>query len=133
MTSGVSSSEQLNIQRVGRISRSVNITKFFAMLIAAAMLFAPFAMQSGRAMAAMPAGHHDQSMSKDHCKGVPSADQDGKSSDNSCCAAMCTASVLPTQVRPYELQFSRILAVPAKVTLYRGVLSEISTPPPRAS
>lgn len=133
MTCEVWSSGQLNVHRGGRISPSVGISKFFAILIAAAMLFAPFAMQSGSAMAALPAGHHDQSMREDHCQGVPSTHQDGKSSDKSCCAAMCAASVLPTEVRPYELQFSRTLVVPAKMMLYHGVISEISTPPPRAS
>ena len=133
MTSVMSSRRQLNIHRDRRISPVVSISRLFAILIAAAMLFAPFAMQSGSAMAAMPSDHHSQTMSKDHCEGQPTTEKDTKSAEKDCCAAMCAASALPTQARPGEVKFSRLLAVPGTVTLYRGILSEISTPPPRVS
>lgn len=132
MTFGATSRGQLNIHRVGRISPAVSLSKLFAILIAAAMLFAPFAMQSGSAMAAMPSGHHSEMMTKDHCEGQ-ATDKDSGSADKSCCAAMCTASALPIQAQSNEVQFSRLSAVPGTVTLYSGILSEICTPPPRVS
>lgn len=126
-------SRQLNIHLGESMAPVVSISKLFAILIAAAMLFTPFAMQSGSAMAAMPSDHYSEMMSKDHCEGQPTTDKDSKSADKPCCASMCSASTLPAQARPNEVEFSRLLAVPGTVTLYRGVASEISTPPPRVS
>ena len=96
------------------------------------MLFAPFAMQSGSAMAAMPSAQHSKMVSDGHCEGQTD-DNGTEVADKSCCAAMCAAPALPTQDRTDMVEFSSLLAVPGQVALYSGVLSEISTPPPRVS
>ena len=87
------------------ISSAVSVSKLFAILVAAAMLFAPFAMQSGSAMAAMPSDHHGQTMEKGHCGGQPAKDKSGKSAEQACCAAMCTAAVAVASVAVIEPHF----------------------------
>jgi len=118
---------------VWRISRPVSIPRLFAILVAVAMLFAPVAMQSGSAMAAMPSDHHSEMTSSGHCGGQPAKHDGQQRPDMPCCAAMCAPSVLPTQAGSELLPFASLAAVPDAPAFPRGVLSEISTPPPRVS
>jgi hypothetical protein len=100
----------------------------FAILIAAATLFAPFGMQS--AMAA-PADHLSQMTSNDHCDGQPAQDQDHKSPDKSCCAAMCMAVAVEPAAGVEPLQFGRIVERPSLAEHPHSNLAELPTPPPR--
>ena len=103
----------------------------FAILIAAAMLFAPFAMRSGDAMAAMPSNHHSQAMDKSHCGNQPATEKDHKSTAKSCCAAMCTA-IAVAPVSPVEpVAYARNSDRPTIEQFGRGFLAELATPPPR--
>ena len=113
----------------GPISLSVILSRLFAVFIALSLMFGPLAM--GRAMAAVPAASHAQMSDDAHC--APADDEGDDATSDPCCAAMCAASALPTQARSNEVQFSRLLAVPAAASFHLGVLSEISTPPPRIS
>ena len=121
----------LKVRTLWPICSHVHLSKLFAILIAAAMLFAPFAMQSGSAMAAMPSGHHGEMMSKDHCDGQPAADADAGAADSPCCAAMCTAVAIPARQSEPEQVFVPLPAIPLAASQYRSVLGEIATQPPR--
>lgn len=113
------------------ICRLVSLSKLFAILIAAAMLFAPFAMQSGSAMAAMPSDHHGQMTGKDHCEGQPATDKDAEAASSPCCAAMCAAVAIPAPRLDADQVFTPLPATPLAASHYRSVLGEIATPPPR--
>ncbi len=117
--------------QITAMSPRVTCRSIFAILIAAAMLFAPFAMRSGGAMAAMPSNHHSQAMDKDHCGDQPATGKDHKSTGKSCCAAMCTAiAVVPgSPVEP--LGYARSVDRSALVQFGRSFLAKLPTPPPR--
>jgi hypothetical protein len=101
------------------------------MLIAAAMLFAPFAMQSGSAMAAMPADHHAQTTGGGHCEGQPVTGQDGKSADMPCCPAMCAAVAVPASAPVEPSSLARSVERPALAQFQHGFVAKLPTPPPR--
>jgi len=101
----------------------------FAILIAAAMLFAPFGMRS--AMAAAPADHHGQATAKDHCDGQPAPDQDDKSADKPCCAAMCMAVAIEPSARVEPPDFGRTAERPSPAERPHSYLAKLPTPPPR--
>ncbi len=109
----------------------VSISKFFAILIAAAMLFAPFAMQSGSAMAAVPTDHHAQMMGADHCEGESPTGKDSKSADQPCCAAMCTAIAVAPVSPADPPAFARSVERPSLNQSLHGFLAKLPTPPPR--
>lgn len=108
----------------------MGIRPLFAILIAAAMLFAPLVAGSGTAMASVPGDHHGQAMTSDHCAQPEEGDAD-KASDKPCCVAMCAATViaLPTEFEPQV--FGRQAVRPALVTSDHSFLAELPTPPPR--
>jgi len=109
----------------------VNLRPFFAILIAVAMLFAPLAMQSGSAMAAMPADQHSQKMEKSHCGDQPSKGAEQKSTGKSCCVATCTAIAIAPLSSSAPMMFLRVVG---QSGLYRAGLSflaKLPTPPPR--
>ena len=116
---------------MGSIGPAVSISKLFAILIAAAMLFAPFAMQSGSAMAAMPSDHHAQMMGKGHCEGQPTNDKDSKSAEKPCCAAMCAAVAVAAGSPIEPAVFARAVERPALEQFRHGFLAKLPTPPPR--
>jgi len=120
----------LNIHRVGGISPPVGMSKLFAILVAAAMLFAPFAMQSGRAMAAMPSDDHAM-MAQDHCEGQPAGDKDGTAAEDPCCAAMCAAVAIATRSPVESAVVARAAERPALERFRHGFLAKLPTPPPR--
>jgi hypothetical protein len=101
----------------------------FAFLIAIAMLFAPLGMQS--AMASTPADHHSQVMENGHCEGQPAQDQDHKSANEPCCAAMCLAVAVEPAARVEPLDFARIVTRPSLAERPDSYLAELPTPPPR--
>jgi hypothetical protein len=114
------------------IASGVSFRRFFAILIVAAMLFAPFAMQS--AMAPAPANHHAQMQANDHCDGQPAQDQDNNSSaDKPCCAAMCIAVAIAPASVIEPLEFDRTAERPALAGSPNSYLAKLPTPPPRVA
>ncbi|HET7710106.1 MAG TPA: hypothetical protein VFK50_11365 [Sphingomicrobium sp.] len=128
---GRSLGKRLKLCRLRSISPVVRITKLFAILIAAAMLFAPFAMQSGAAMAAMPSDQHAQTMDKGHCEGQPAGDKGSKSADTPCCAAMCAAVAVAAGSPAEPPAFSPAVERPPLNHSLHGFLARLPTPPPR--
>lgn len=109
----------------------VSIRPLLAILIAFAMSFAPFAMQAGSVMAAMPSEHHSQMMEKGHCGGQSSEGMADKELGKSCCVAMCTA-IAVAPVSPTEPPaLSRRVERPALAEFRHSYLTELATPPPR--
>ncbi len=102
----------------------------FAMLIALAMLFAPFAMQSGSARAAMPSDHA-QSMDAVHCSGETG--NDDQSADHSCCAAMCAGAALAPALAADFRMLTSGDDQPAIEQFGRSHLAKLPTPPPRTA
>ena len=109
----------------------VSISKVFAILIAVAMLFAPFAMQSGSAMAAVPSDRYALVMSTAHCEGQPATDKDGKSADMPCCTAMCAALALPPVSPADPVAIACSVERPPLKQFLHGFLAKLPTPPPR--
>lgn len=95
------------------------------------MLFAPFAMQSGAAMAAMPSDHHAQAMAEEHCEAPPAGDVDGKAAEKPCCAAMCSAIAFATGSPVEEMKFLRAVETPSREPFRHVFLAKLPTPPPR--
>lgn len=115
------------------ISLRVNMRAIFSILIAAAMLFAPLAMQSGAAMAMTPTDHHAQMVDKGHCGTTSSDTQDESTAGNNCCVAMCAA----VAIAPGTVVAPRI-SVQADPTaslqdFQFGFFGELPTPPPRVA
>jgi len=101
----------------------------FVPIMAIALLFAPFAMLTGMAMAT-PATHHGPMMDSGHCSDQP-VKKTSHPVDNSCCAAMCTA-VAPSPVGTSEPPLLPSLqASPAAQRHLHSFLAELPTPPPR--
>lgn len=120
----------LNISDVGRIWLGVSLRPIFTLIIAVAMLFAPLAMQSGSAMAAMP-DHHGQMTEKGHCGEQPAKSTDSKSEGKSCCVATCTAIAI-APIAPVEpLAFLRSVDRPSLEQFGPSFLAKLPTPPPR--
>jgi len=116
---------------MGGIARAVNMPKLFAILIAVAMLFAPFAMPIGSASAAMPSDHHAEMMGEDHCEGQPATGKDGRSAEKPCCAAVCGAVAVAMGSPLQPAIFARAVERPALDPFRPGFLAKLPTPPPR--
>ncbi|MBA3775930.1 MAG: hypothetical protein H0X11_05740 [Betaproteobacteria bacterium] len=124
-------SDLIEIHLPGAHMARVSFRPLFAILIAFAMSFAPFAMQAGSAMAATPSDHHSQMIEKGHCGGQSNEGKADKAPGKACCVAMCTA-IAVAQVSPTEpLAFSRSVERPGLVQFRRSYLTELATPPPR--
>ena len=121
----------LKTPRIARIWLGVSLRPLFATLIAAAMLFAPLAMQAGSAMAMAPADHHAQMMDKGHCGDQPAEGEDGKMMGKSCCVAMCTGVAVSAAVPMETLAFARIVDRPSLEVFHHSYLAKLATPPPR--
>lgn len=108
------------------------LRRLHLVLAALAMLIAPFAMQSGMAMAAMPMDQREMAQAG-HCDDS-SPDGDEKSGAmTQCCVAMCTA-VAPLGAAAVEpLPYTAPLLFVLRTTERRAFLSELPTPPPRAA
>lgn len=103
----------------------------FSMLIAVAMLFAPFAIQSGSAMATARADHQSQMMEKGHCGEQPAEGTDGKAVDKSCCVAMCTAIAIAAVAALEPHAFAKSADRTLLAQYQHGFLAKLPTPPPR--
>ena len=121
---------QLQFQPSTPIYRGVILSRLFAMFIAITLMFGPLAMD--RAMAAVPASSHSQMTDKGHCPSANEGKAD-KAMSKPCCAAMCATAAVVPQSQVSEPLFNRLAASSAPANFHRGVLSEISTPPPRTS
>ena len=117
----------LKVRTVAGIWPGVSLRPIFAIMIAFAMLFAPFAMPTG-AMAMAPADEHAQVMASEHCGDHSSDDQDSKAAGKSCCAAMCAAVAIARLTR----RTARLHARPssARPLNSSGTASWRSFPPP---
>lgn len=111
--------------------RGVNVSKLLAILVGWAMLFAPLAMQSGAAMAAMPADHHSQMAKTGHCGDQPDSGTDSPADGKSCCVAMCTAIAIAPVAPLSPLAFPPAIDRPALAHFGPGFLAKLPTPPPR--
>lgn len=107
----------------------MNFRRFFAMLYALAIIFAPLAMPGGEAMATPVASHHGEVAMADHCGGK--ADHPGKAVDHGCCAAMCLGIATASASADEPPAFTRMAMRPSPDRFHRGFLGEIATPPPR--
>jgi len=101
-------------------------------LVALALLAAPLAMQSGRAMAAMPIDRHHKA-EPSHCgEEAPEVD-DAPYANTQCCVAMCSATEplgapsLDPAPCPAQMRFSPVPST------HRPFLADLPTPPPRAT
>ena len=119
--------QQCSLSYVARMS----LRPLTAMLIAFAMLFAPFALQSGAAMAMAPADHHSKMLSASHCEEQSSQKQDSGVTDKSCCAAMCTAVAVAPAMAAERHVFDPNLDRPRLDLFHHSYLAELPTPPSR--
>ena len=110
----------------------VSLKPVFAILIAFAMLFSPFAMRSGSAMAAIPSNHHGQTVGNGHCGEPASNGKTDKNHTKSCCVAMGTAIATSPASPTAPLAFARAMARPGIETAPHNYLARLATPPPRA-
>jgi hypothetical protein len=106
----------------------VTLRPIFAILVAFAMLFSPFAMHS--AMAAT-SGHHGQAMAADHCGEQSSYGKLDTSSGKPCCVAMCAAIAVAPPSPAENIAFAKPLHRPALVRASLSFLAKLPTPPPR--
>lgn len=111
----------------------VSPRSLFAILIAMAMLFAPFAMQHGGAMAAAPSKPHSQMMPEGHCGGQPNDGKAAKAIDGSCCATMCASIVIAPMSPTERLALSRSAERPSPQAFQHSYLAKLPTPPPRGA
>lgn len=128
-----SQTTQLCIRGFAPISALVNARAIFSILIAAAMLFAPLAMQSGAAMAMAPTDHHAQMMKSGHCDKGPGESQDKGKAAKSCCVAMCAAAAVSPAASMEPHIFSQADPTVAPQDFQFGYFGELPTPPPRVA
>lgn len=109
----------------------IRLRRLLAALTAFALLWGPLAHQTGMAMAAAPADHSMQMMTKGHCE-EPSSDSRDKLPAKSCCVAML-AAIEPAAV--LSLEPHALPRAPMQVEGTASVASfpaELATPPPRS-
>lgn len=124
---------RLNVPRFTPISAFVSARAIFSILFAAAMLFAPLAMQSGAAMAMAPSDHHAQMMTSGHCDKSSSDSQDKSKAAKSCCVAMCAAAAVSPAASIQPHAFSQAEPTVAPQDFKFGFFGEFPTPPPRVA
>lgn len=108
----------------------MTLRRFLAALAALALVWAPLALQGGAAMATAPADHHAQMMQGGDCHDKQS-DQKGHSSGKVCCAAMCTAIVVPPVVTLEPAPLAGSTSGTSLAESGPSYLAELPTPPPR--
>ncbi len=128
-------SRSLFLSHFAPISLRVNPRAIFTVLIAAAMLLAPLAMQSGAAMAMAPGDHQSQMMETGHCGTTSSDTQDADKDEatKSCCVAMCAAAALSPAVSLEPHVFEPTLRRATAQDFQFGYFGELPTPPPRSA
>jgi hypothetical protein len=109
----------------------MSLRSIATILTALAMLFAPFVMQSGAAMAMAPADHRAQMMESGHCGDQPAKSHDGKAMDKPCCAAMCAPVAIVPPAKPQRHALKAAVEGPAADRFHQSFLAELPTPPPR--
>jgi hypothetical protein len=97
------------------------------------MLFAPFGMPSGSALAAAPDHGRMQMADGGHCSGQPSEEQGTDQSRATCCTAMCAAIADAPLGAAEPAAHKRLAEQPALEQLGRSFLAKLPTPPPRLS
>lgn len=103
---------------------------FHLILAALALLVAPVAMQSGAALAAMPAEHHEMAQAE-HCGDEGSGNEITPDGMAQCCVAMCSALAL-LAVTPIETPNHLAPGLYAfEPTDNRAFLARLPTPPPK--
>lgn len=108
----------------------MSLRSLFGMLIALAMLLAPFGLSSGSAMAIVPvADHHAQMMESGHCDEQPG--KDGQLDTKSCCVAMCTAIAVEPMTASEPHAFLSSPVRPSLAQFDPSFLAKLPTPPPR--
>lgn len=109
----------------------VSIRSLFAVLIALAMLVAPTLAEAGAA--ADTQGHQMLMMDhSSHCQAPISGSADHHKSDGkSCCVSTCVALAVAPAAPVESVAAPGQLAHFAPPKTYRGLLTEIATPPPR--
>ena len=113
----------------------VNIRKFFAILIAMSVMFAPTLARAAEANAPVP-DHQMQMMEAGHCTSAPSSTNEksgthDKSMAKSCCIAMCMALAVVPSAPGHSRVPTRIVMVFLAPSFRIGLPAEIATPPPR--
>ncbi len=112
---------------------SVNIRPLFAILIAATMIIAPFAMRSGAAMAASPGSHHAEETGQDHCDPQQGEHHGETAIDENCCPATCGNFALPPAAAVDPADFSRGTDLSSMAAIGKSFLAKLPTPPPRVA
>ena len=123
---------RLKPSQIKAIWPRMSLRPLFAILIAFAMLFAPLVVSSGSAMAMAPtADHHAQMTKSDHCGEQPAKNKHGKSDDQSCCAATCSAIAVAPVVPIESHALASSIERPPLIQSNDSFLAELPTPPPR--
>lgn len=108
------------------------LRRFHLMLAAFAFLFAPLAMQSGVAMAAMPMDRGEAAQAG-HCGSEDDGGDEQTGAMMQCCVAMC-AAVAPLGAPSIEpLAYQAPMLAAFHPAAHRLFLAELPTPPPRAA
>lgn len=129
----------------------MSFRRFFALLLALAMIAAPLGMpamaqmtvaepatqsrhgeMAGRGEGSQGSGHaqHGGKAAGGHCDEQQTPDHQGKAADKSCCVAMCVAVVVPAAAAELPAHHA-VRERPASDLDPRGFLGEVATPPPR--
>lgn len=110
---------------------TVSFRALFAILIAAAMLFAPLAIQSGGVMAMAPSVHSGQIMDSGHCDGPSGKQREGATPGSDCCMAMCTGLAVAPSGAAEPVPGSKSANSIGRFAKRDGISSKLPTPPPR--
>lgn len=105
--------------------------KFFALMAAIAMLFAPVLMNASMAYAS-PSDSHAQMAEKGHCAPAGDTDED-QVPELACCGAMCMAVAITHATVPIAAPAHSSIRVAELHAFRTGAPAELATPPPRAA
>lgn len=106
------------------------LRRLHLILAALTMLFAPLAMQSGMAMAAMPMDHGEMAQAG-HCGDEDAGDEDRPGAMTQCCIAMCSAVAPLGAAAIDQLAHHAPILHEFRSSEHRSFLANLPTPPPR--
>ncbi len=109
----------------------MRLRALFAILIAAATLFAPLAIQTGAAMAMAPVAQWAPMTGGGHCDEQPGKQDDSHKPGNDCCLAMCTGLAVAPAAPIEPIPAAASVASPGRIVNRDGIAAELPTPPPR--
>src|SRR5438132_11104539 len=112
--------------------RPMSIRKLFAFLVALAVLVMP-SVTFASMPAAMAHDHTRPMMEMGHCQMPPSKSGDHGKADRNCCISMCMAIAVTPDAPAGAVEPEHVIAYFTVPLSWRGHLSEIATPPPRAA